>query len=133
MDDDSILTALGLTEDDIGPPPSGVFESALDYAFNSQDELDDSTVPEMGDEPVVPDDADDSQGVIVVDDESADDHGHHEHPAIEVEHPLDDADPVLGEPGLDVDHADFHHGDTDGLGHPDLPDAHDDGGPELHL
>ena len=62
-DDDSILTALGISPDDVQAPPPGVFEHALYAAFESDAPADDSTVPDMDDEPVVP--ADD--GVVVED------------------------------------------------------------------
>ena len=57
-DDDSILTALGISPDDVQAPPPGVFEHALSAAFESDAPADDSTVPDMDDEPNVPADDD---------------------------------------------------------------------------
>lgn len=45
MDKDSILAILGLTTDDIEPPPPGVFERALRFAFQSPPIHDNSSLP----------------------------------------------------------------------------------------
>ena len=46
-EDDSVLTALGISPDDVQPPPPGAFEHALSVAFESDAPADDSTVPDL--------------------------------------------------------------------------------------
>ncbi|GAC50812.1 hypothetical protein [Gordonia aichiensis] len=131
-DDDSILTALGISPDDVQAPPAGVFEHALSDAFASDAPADDSTVPVMDDEPAVPDDD------LVVDDgvhHEGPDEGHdggtdHDGDAI----PADPAvlhgndDPTLqhdeASGGHEVDLADHDYGDHDGSGFHDGGDYH---------
>ncbi len=132
-EDDSILTALGISPDDVPAPPAGVFEHALSAAFDSDAPADDSTVPDMDDEPVVP--ADD--GVVVEDGIYHDDgqHGDGQHQdghddAVSADPAVlhGDDDPTLQHDdatGHDVDLADHDYGDHDsGSGHHDGGDYH---------
>ncbi|WP_267625616.1 hypothetical protein [Gordonia sputi] len=128
-EDDSILTALGISPDDVQAPPPGVFEHALSAAFESDAPADDSTVPDMDDEPVVP--ADD--GVVVEDgiyhEDGQHQDGHNDGGAVSADPAvLHDDDLTLqhdDSTGHDVDLADHDYGDHDGgSGHHDGGDYH---------
>lgn len=114
-EDDSVLTALGISPDDVQPPPPGAFEHALSVAFESDAPADDSTVPDMDDEPVVP--ADD----IVVEDgfyhEAHGDDGHN------VDGHNDGTDHDQG--AIAADPAVLHGEDDPTLQHDDSTGGHD--------
>lgn len=125
MENDSILAALGITADDLAPPPPGVVDNALHYAFTSNDQVDDSTVPIMDDEPVVPDS--DFDDAVITDSVDADDHNHEEHTITGPDGPHHDS--IVGDdPPTDSDHE--LHID---LGNHDDPHSDHDDGPDLHL
>ncbi len=129
-DDDSILTALGISPDDVQAPPPGVFEHALSAAFESDAPADDSTVPDMDDEPDVPadDDVVVEDGVYHENGQDGDDQhqgGHDDGGAVSADPAVlhGDDDPTLqhdDSSGHDVDLADGDYGDHDGgSGHHD--------------
>lgn len=126
----SILASLGIDPTTLTEPPPGVWDAAVQAAFDPGATADPDTVPDMDD--TAPADPED---VIVVDDPAAD---HHVQLADERHsHDLEggDGDAVFGDVPADtaggdhgdhtdpVDHDHIHHDDS---GHPGHDDGHHD-------
>ncbi|MGC4961377.1 hypothetical protein [Gordonia sp. DT101] len=134
QEEPSILASLGIDPAATSPePPAGVWETALQAAFDPDAVADPDTVPDM-DDTLPPDDDDD---IVVVDDHPhADDHdtahpGATDHAATDhslTGHGADADDPALDHPDLgggehhDLGHDDIDHGDHHDHGH----DGHHD-------
>ena len=120
--DGSITEALGITADDIAPPAE-VWDAALAAAFDDTLPSDDSTVPVMGDEPLVPDDDGFDPGLVDDDtrsDTDPSDDAVDADPTVDPDHDQPDdtafADPDLTSSDVDVDLGDLDAGFDDGAG-----------------